>query len=363
MSAPAQETPGAFYTRHTNVKESMNWFTIPQPETSWLVDGLIPSDGHAAICGKPKAGKSTFLRNLISSVIKGRDFLGRRIEVPAGTARVLYLHLDRKDQPWRVAKELRDLGITESEASRLTFRTAQDIPTEDFSDRLEWLKKEVIAAKPHLVVIDLMWQFVVAKNSNDYGAVLNGINALQDALLATKYQGALIVALHGRKATNPNDPADDMLGSTGQRGSFSTNVFLTRYRREGVYTILTEQTERDEHYGEIDETVIVRNQDGTVSLGRAFTQIAKEEKQVKEEAALRRLLDFIASNPGSEMSTIMSALNMSKKNALRLLAAAGELVHTTGNGVKGDPIKYFLIEDDAAQPAAKRFALHFGGLN
>ena len=98
--------------------ESMNWFTIPKPETSWLVDVLIPSDGYAAICGKPKAGKSTFLRNLIASVIKGHEFLGRRIELPRSTGRVLYLHLDRKDQPWRVSKELRDLGITQDESPR-----------------------------------------------------------------------------------------------------------------------------------------------------------------------------------------------------------------------------------------------------
>src|SRR5262245_5309592 len=146
----------------------MNWYSIPTPETSWLVDGLIPSDGHAAICGKPKAGKSTFIRSLIAAVIKGRTFLDRQIDIPVGTGRVLYLHLDRKDQPWRVAKELRELGITKEESSRLTLKTAQDIPSADFGERLKWLKEQITITKPHLVVIDLMWQFVVAQSSNDY---------------------------------------------------------------------------------------------------------------------------------------------------------------------------------------------------
>lgn len=340
----------------------MNWYEIPVPQTSWLIDGLIPSDGHAAICGKPKAGKSTFLRNLITAVIKGHDFLGRRIELAAGTGRVLYLHLDRKDQAWRVAKELRELGITKEESSRLTLRMAQEIPTASFEERLQWLRKEVSTLKPHLIVIDLMWQFVSVDNTNEYKAVLDGINSLQDALIAEKFSGALIVALHSRKATNPDDPADDMLGSTGQRGSFSTNIFLTRYRKQGVYTILTEQTERDEHYGEIDETIITRNADGTLSLGRPFMELVWEEKQVKAEAQLSRLLGHIRENPRCEMEEIMAALAISKKKVLELLEMAGSLVCRSGSGKKGDSFKYSISDEQNPQVAVAQLTAAFGGV-
>ena len=326
-----------------------SWYHIPSPETAWLVEGLITADGHASICGKPKSGKSTFIRNLIVAVVKGRQFLGRSIDIPTGTGKVLYVHLDRKDQPWRVAKELKYLGITPEESARIVFRTAQDIPSPDFNERLAWLTKEVSASEPHLIVIDLLWQFVVAKSSNDYNATLQGINTLQDALIEAKYTGALVVALHGRKSTNPNEPFDDVLGSTGQRGSFSTNILLTRYRKEGVYTVQSDQTERDEVHGELNETVVSRNQDGTLHLGSPFNDLVKEHQSTKSEVFLRRILTFISQNPGCEIETVLGGLGMSKKTFLKYVEKDPEIFITRGQGKKGDPLRYYVNDGTALQ--------------
>ena len=318
----------------------MDWYNLPEPQTSWLVDGLFPSDSPSLVCGKPKAGKSTFIRNLIASVIKGHKFLGRSVDIPAGTGRVLYIHLDYKDQPHTVAKELRQLGIAEDEKDRVVLRTAEEMP-ESFEERLEWLKKETDGAKPHLLVIDLMWDFVKAKNTNDYIAVRDAVNTLQRTLKEADYMGALVVTAHGRKATNPDDPADDICGSTGQRGSFSTIVMLARNRKEGVYTILSEQTNRDQVYGEIDQTIIVRNPDGTLELGRKLSELVKEEKKTREEESLQQLLEYVYKHSGCEMQEIMGALTMSKKTVLALIKKDGS-IRTTGEGVKGDPLKYFV---------------------
>lgn len=313
----------------------------------WLVEGLLPADGYSALCGKPKAGKSTAIRNLIASVIKGRPFLGRAVNVPASGGRVLYIHLDRKDKPARVVEELKALGITsEDEVSRLHLMVAADLPSESFIERLEWLKSKITDAKPHLIVIDLLWQFVCSTNANDYKATLDGINSLQDALNAVHYEGALVVAIHGRKATNPDQPFDDVLGSTGQRGSFSTLLMLTQYRREGRYTVMSDQTEREEPWGELDETVIERNADGTLSLGASFADLEKGTKRAKREGDIQRLLKFLSENAGAETGEIMGSLAMSKGYLLELLGIARELISHTGRGVKGDPLKYFLKSTD-----------------
>lgn len=48
-----------------------NWWDTPVPEVRWLVDGLIPADSSTLVVGKPKSGKSAYIRNLVAAVVKG----------------------------------------------------------------------------------------------------------------------------------------------------------------------------------------------------------------------------------------------------------------------------------------------------
>jgi hypothetical protein len=317
----------------------MDWYNLKPPSTAWLVYGLITSNDNFAVIGKPKAGKSSFTRNLVVSVIKGIPFLGRAIDTGKEAGRVLYIHLDRKDRPAKVGMDFKRLGCTASEKTRLVMKVAEEIPS-SFDERLKWLKKEAKELKPHLIVIDLMWQFVVAKNSNDYNAVLEGINSLQDALTASKYQGALLVTIHGRKASNPEDPMDDILGSTGQRGSFNNIVMLTRYRREGHYTIFSDQTDRDTEHGEIDETIITRDGAGVMSLEGAYAEYKKEERQGRDQQAIDRLIDFVAGNEGCTQDDMVYALETTKPSLRKLLDSAGDRIIRSGKGSKTNPFRY-----------------------
>jgi len=324
------------------------WHLLQTTPVRWLVDGLFPGDGYSAVVGKPKSAKSTVLRNLVAAVIKGREFLGRKINIPnKEPGRVLFIHLDRKDRPARVVAEFKQLGITApDEVSRLHLMFPEDLPGDPSEDpsflaRLQWLQGEIQTAKPHLVVIDLWHQFACVSSVNDYKASLKAINALQDALAEIKYDGALIVALHGRKSTNPDQPFDDVLGSTGQRGSFSTLVMLTQYRREKRYTIQSDQTEREAPWGELDETVIHQNPDGTLTLGEAVADLAKVAKGAKLEEDLRNLVGYLEANPGSETEQVVKELSISPNRFLELVKTAGESIYYTGKGVKGSPKLYF----------------------
>lgn len=327
-----------------------DWSLLENPSVRWIVDGLLPADGHSAIVGKPKAGKSTLIRNLVASVIKSRPFLNRQVNVPKGTGTVLYIHLDRKDRPARVAAELRELGITErDEVSRLRLMVPEELPA-DIDSRLQWLKREIEEFKPNLLVIDLMLQFLDVQNSNDYKQTLAAINRLQDVLSAAHFGGALVAAFHSRKAVNPDCPADDVLGSTAIRGSFGTLILLSQNRKEKLYTIMSDQTDREQPWGEIDPTEIIRNPDGTMELGCSLYVLQKTEKAAKIQSDLRRLLTFLNEHPDSSTSDLTEALGISKARLLALIERGGDLIMSTGEGVKGDPKLHSL--NSGAEPSA-----------
>ncbi len=324
-----------------------DWYDFPEEPVEWLVDGLITTDDCAAANGKPKSGKSTGIRNLIAAVILGGEFLGRDVCVPPGTGRVLYVHLDRKDRPHRVAKELRRLGITQEASPRVRFLTEKNIPPKDagFDARLKWIADEVAAFKPNLVVIDLLLHFVMTKKGvNDYDTMIDAIAQLQDTLNECGYRGALLVSLHARKALG-EDVGDSVLGSTGIRGSLSTLLHFHHYRKEKIYTVQSDQSFRDDaKFGELDETIVNRDAEtGVISLGAKYEDVKAQDK--KDEWTLRRskILSFVKANPGKTVDEIAAALNMATKTVRPILEALEKNldIRSSGAGVKGDPCLYF----------------------
>jgi hypothetical protein len=334
-----------------------DWFELPEEDVEWLVEGLITTDDCAAANGKPKSGKSTGIRNLIAAVVLGGRFLNRQICIPPDTGRVLYLHLDRKDRRHRVAKELRQLGITKDAASRIRLLTERDMPKDaDFDARCQWLADEVKAFTPNLIVIDLLLHFVRTKKGvNDYDTMIDAVAKLQDSLSDAGYKGAVLVSLHARKASG-EDVGDSVLGSTGIRGSLSTLLHFHHYRKDKIYTVQSDQTVRADQFGELDETTVNRDSaTGVISLGAKYEDTKVQDK--KDEWTLRRskVLTFIKSNAGKTADMIAVALNMAKKTVLPILEELEKSfdIRSTGAGVKGDPRLYFgdvLLKSESPTP-------------
>jgi len=132
------------------IQQQTHWFDEPQQRTKWLVQGLITTDDNCSFVGKPKSGKSTAIRNLVASIVLGRQFLGRDVLLPDRTGRVLYIHVDRKDRKHQVASDLRNLGITREDSSRVHLLTEQDISKElDFEGRLAGQEGQTFESSSH----------------------------------------------------------------------------------------------------------------------------------------------------------------------------------------------------------------------
>jgi RecA-family ATPase len=318
-----------------------NWYALQELEVPWLVYGLLVNDSSSAFVGKSKAGKSSAIRNLAVAVVKGRPFLGREVFVPKEGGTVLYIHLDRKDPVAYVASELRALGITDKEATRLHLMSAQDMPKED-DGRMKWLVEQVTRLRPTLVIIDLLFQFICVDNSNDYNKNLKAINELQDHLRVAEFHGHLVTAHHARKANGSVDAFDDLLGSSAIRGSFSTNVLLVNDRKNKRHTIQTDQTQRVKELGEIEETIIERNPEtAEMFLGSTIENLKVAQKKATQQADGDDVFHFIEAHSGCTQTDIMKGLKMSKVQVLRYLESLGtEMISRSGTGRSGRPFKY-----------------------
>lgn len=322
-----------------------NWFDTKMTKTRWLIDGLLAYGTHSSLVGKPRAGKSSFARALIAAVIKGDTFLGRRVFVPKEGGRVLYLHLERKDPTEQVAEDLRRLGITKEESARLLLLDAQDMlkeTKEESSARTPWLMNRISLFKPDLVVIDVLLQFVDVLDCNSYNEVLKRLNALQDALHKIKFKGHLLTTHHARKSSSA-ETFDNLLGSTGLRASFQTNVMLREDKETRTHTIQSDQTVRSDQFGEIEETFLERDPaTGRVSLGRTVADVRAEQAQANTKDRSHEVLNLIARHPRRTHEDIETTLSMSPKVRVRVLKALESSLSREGTGRTGDPFRYSL---------------------
>ncbi|ABF40137.1 putative transcriptional regulator [Candidatus Koribacter versatilis Ellin345] len=334
-----------------NVVSGADWFHSTRPNVPWLIEGLLDKQSHTTIVGKPKAGKSVLARNIAAAVITGQSLLGRQVNIPKGEGRVLYLHLDRKDQAYDVAADFRALGVTEKDAERLMLCTAADLP-EKHGDWLSWLADRVRSFDPDLIVIDLLFQFLNVGDVNGYNNVLDAINGLQDTLRKAGFRGHLLTLHHSRKGDNPNDPFDNALGSSAIRASCTTMIALTCDKKTGCHMIQSDQSQRDPYWGEMPATIIELDPESKeLRLGEKVSFLKAQDQSEKHEQTVLRLLEFVSKNPGCTQMDIVGSLEISKQKVTVVLRDKEGMLRREGTGKPGDAFKYFIGFERLAQPA------------
>lgn len=153
-----------------NLKEFVNKKTV---QLDWIVDKLFSKGAVSLIAGPPKAGKSTLIRQLAISLIKGDRFLGRQTT----KSRVAYLALEEQeevlqDQYKRFKIKSEDLFLHIGPVSRQNVK----------KNLIEF----ILTNKIDFVIIDTLMLFSSIKNSNDYNEVNDAMEQIREIARETK---------------------------------------------------------------------------------------------------------------------------------------------------------------------------------
>lgn len=204
----------------------------PKIENSYVWNDTFIDGGFSIVSGKPKSGKSTFIRNLCVAIANGKPFLGRTTR----PGRIIYLCLEEKRD--QIADHFRRLGATGLDILIFT----GTLPTPESVA----IQNAIEAEKPSLVVIDPMSRVIRAADFNAYGEMARAMEPLINAARATNCH---ITCLH-HDSKMERTGGDALLGSTAIFGAVDCHIQIRK--RENARTALSTQ-----RYGvDLEETVI-----------------------------------------------------------------------------------------------------------
>lgn len=292
----------------------------PEDQVDWLVENLLPMGGVSVIGGKPKAGKSTTVRNLVTCVAKGEPFLN----FPVNQGPVIYCAFEEKRG--EVKKHFRDLGADCS------------LPIESFIGQapeniVEKIRVSAQQLKPALIVLDTLAKVTRAKDFNDYAQMTQ---VLDPFLHVARETGAHLLFVH-HAGKGDRSGGDALLGSTAIFGTVDTALLQ---KRSDKYRTL----EAFCRYGhDLEETVLEWNEERrAITLGgsKKDTDVSRIKTdtvtflQAQDEPLLREVIE-----------EAIEGKTTHKRLALKQLVEA-QVVTRLGKGEKGNPFTYVLTEKE-----------------
>jgi hypothetical protein len=206
--------------------------TMEFKPVSFLVPGLIPSEGVCLLASKPKIGKSWLLFDLCLSSAMGRDLLGGRQPAQGHT---LYLALEDSLRRLRSRGEKLLTGHFGSWPPNVTVETAWERVDQGGIERIrDWVMDvRATGGAVSCIAIDVLKQVRPAGQEKktvydrDYESLV-GLRTLSHEL------GVAIVVSHHTRKTASEDLLDLVSGTLGLSGSADT-VIVIDHQPSGGY--------------------------------------------------------------------------------------------------------------------------------
>jgi hypothetical protein len=289
-------------------------YSLKERKIEWLVEGMLPIGGLSILVSAPKVGKTTLARFLAMCVAQGEPFLGR--EVKEGG--VIYYGLE--EIKVGIKEHFKSMGATESDD---IYIYADAIS----SDPIEQLKRHIENTRPVLVIIDTLFRFVKAEDSNNYVQMTRALDPLTHLARETKVH---ICTLHHTNK-GPSRGQNSILGSTAISGTVDTIIIMKNRGEQRMITTV-------QRYGEsLEESQLIFDKETrTLHIGNKKTELQEADC---EEA----IYEYLCKQREPVKEAVIDEKVVGRKEfqvkALRNLVANGK-VSRTGCGGKKDPFKY-----------------------
>jgi archaellum biogenesis ATPase FlaH len=277
-----------------------NYMTLTMPEINYLIDGLILAGSTTTIVAARKTGKTTFIYNLIRSLLTGMPFLGC-FDTQKVQGSIAFLNFELTES--LAHKWFKELRLTDSKKVYLWNLRGKPNPLRSESSRA-LLAKQLKAVNTQVLIIDpFSGAYKGDSQSNDL--VKEFLVQIEDLKTAAGVS-EVIIAVHA-----------------GWQGDRSRGASALEDHPDSIVTLTRDETgtrymRADGRDVSIDETALAFEAE-TRSI--IFTGLSREKSglSLTEE----KILKAVAENPGINVSGLYEALGGSHK---RIDSARASLV-------------------------------------
>ena len=294
-------------------------------DIKWIWAGYLAKGYITLLAGYPKSGKTTLESHVIKGMGTGSHNLGG-----IQPSKVLVVSEESRGL-WRGRRD--NLGYGENISFLLNPFNGQK-SFGKWQQLITSIAAKVETENFDAVIIDPLLNFLPVTDENDAAKMMQALTCLE----ALKSAGAAVLLIHHMRKSQGDD-GNAIRGSSALTGFCDINIELTKVDATGrklrAYSRFDETPQ---------ETVANLTEDGYKIIG----SVADYQQSERRE----KLLCILGDNDGLTIPEIREnwdddALRPSVATLRRDLNDMWNQVGKEGSGIKGDPIKFFIIKETA----------------
>jgi len=326
------------------------------PPARWLIDGLLPRPGIAAMVAPPKAGKSLIVNQMQAAMLSGKPLLDMQTQADPDD---VCLTIDLEMQPSEAAQRQRDLlqhlldidDLTQAEADSIakrmltaSFAEVESISPEMLSHYIDRVASNLSDNGQHLalVVIDSMYVALGDGDESDQRVMRAALRQFKQT--AIRHDCGVLLVHHATKGWSDGKSALDVASGSGVLGRMLDSQITLRPHAAGDGTYSVHITSRS---APASETVIERRYpifdavSGLTArnmLSRSNLQSQRAQAVIDEKLqSITEQLTGMTEIYGSKIKQWAGSPRRGDK-IIASLIKSGHLIATGRNTAKGSPI-------------------------